>query len=91
MEQGTDQMNTGTTNKISLAPISGVSRTRIFSVATQAAVEVGHSRSRPAEFENTFCSQFVKPVMAKEKPMSVTTTLLPLEPAREPVSASNPG
>jgi hypothetical protein len=84
-------MNTGSTNQMVLTPIYGIVRTRIFANVPRIGVEIGHSRSLPAELDSTFRPRLVKPVAPTELPTAISTTALPLEPARAPVPGAIPG
>lgn len=83
-------MSTWDTNQLTLTPLSGVVHARLFAARISQGVELGHSRSRPAERDTTYRPGFVKPVAPIEKPVVSPPTVLPLEPAREPVPGAIP-
>jgi hypothetical protein len=84
-------MGTGETNTLSLTPISMAVRPRIYAAVIRYGAEVGHSRSTPAGLDGTYRPGSVKPVAPTEKPRELTTTGVPMEPAREPVPGATPG
>jgi hypothetical protein len=83
-------MSTGNTNPMRLSPAARITPTRVMAPHIRTLSGVGHFRSHPAELETTYRPAFEKPVAPTEKPMGVTTTALPLEPAREPVPGASP-
>jgi hypothetical protein len=83
-------MNTWETNQLTLTPASGVVSPRLYAAKVFHGTELGHSRSRPAERDTTYRPRFAKPLAPTEKPTSPAPTVLPLEPAREPVPGAIP-
>ena len=85
------QAFTGIPNALNLTPVSGVVRAHLYAHFYRHGVNLGHSRSRPAELDSTFRPQFVKPATATERPIEAAPTVRPLEPSRVPGLGAIPG
>ena len=83
-------MATAETNRLALAAGARSVRPRLFAAITVSSNGLGHSRSRPAALDGTYRPNFDKPVAPTELPTELTTTSIPLEPAREPVPGAIP-
>jgi hypothetical protein len=83
-------MGTGETNKISLAPAPVIVTPLFFTAVVGVGGAGDHARSRPADLASTYRPRFAKPVSPTERPTELTTSAVPLQPARKPVPAAIP-